>query len=106
VTVLDDETPNNEGDTGIGCARTVLAVNTVLIGLVAFSFAQGPYSSGEQELWYRYGSLAFFLAGSVLPAIALFLGRRSPLVLLVSLSWMFVVLLAFAGYVMASGGGV
>jgi hypothetical protein len=106
VEAADDQKLNKVGDTGIGCASIMLAVNTGLMGFVAFSFARGPYSSGEQELWYRYGSLTFFLAGSVLPAIALFVGRRSPPILLASLSWMFLVFLAFAGYAIASGGGV
>jgi hypothetical protein len=91
---------------GIGCAWGLLGINAVLIGLLATSFAQGPYSSSEQELWYRYGSLGFFLAGAALPAIALFAARRSRWVVLVSTAWMLTLLLAFAWFAMMSGGGV
>jgi hypothetical protein len=90
----------------IGCAWALLAVNAVLMALCAASFVQGPYSSREQELWYRYGSLGFLLAGAALPAIALFAGRRSRWVVIVSTAWMFAVLLAFAWFVMMSGGGM
>jgi hypothetical protein len=51
----------------IGCAWALLSVNALLMGLLAASFVQGPYSSGEQELWYRYGSLGFFLAWLLCP---------------------------------------
>jgi hypothetical protein len=91
---------------GIGCAWALLGVNALLMGLLAASSATGPYSTSEQELWYRYGSLGFLLAGAVLPAIALFAARRSRWVVIVSTSWMFAVLLAFAWYAMMSGGGV
>jgi hypothetical protein len=91
---------------GIGCALAVLGVNTLLIGLVTASFIQGPYSSEGQELWYRYGSLAFFIAGSVLPAITLYGGRQSRLVLVGSVLWMAATFTAFVWYVMLSGGGV
>ena len=91
---------------GIGCAWTLLAVNTVLMGLLAASFMQGPYSSSEQELWHRYGSLGFLLAGAALPGIALFAARRSRWVVIVSTAWMFAVLLAFVWFAMMSGGGV
>lgn len=91
---------------GFGCALAVLGVNTLLIGLVTASFTQGPYSSEEQELWYRYGSLAFFVVGSILPAIALFAGRQSRWVLGASVAWMAATFVAFVWYVMMSGGGV
>jgi hypothetical protein len=91
---------------GIGCAWALLGVNAVLMGLLAATFMQGPYSSTEQELWYRYGSLGFFLAGAALPAIALFAGRRSRWVVIASTTWMLTLLLAFAWFAMMSGGGV
>jgi len=91
---------------GIGCAWTLLGVNAVLMGLLAASFVRGPYSSSEQELWYRYGSLGFFLAGAALPAIALFAARRSRWVVIASTLWMLTVLLGFAWFAMMSGGGV
>jgi uncharacterized membrane protein YozB (DUF420 family) len=91
---------------GIGCAWALLALNTVLMGLLAVSFVQGPYSSRGQEIWYRYGSLGFFLAGAALPAIALFAARHSRWVAIASSIWMLTVLLGFAWFAMMSGGGV
>ncbi|MGB3167322.1 MAG: hypothetical protein WBA68_11160 [Alteraurantiacibacter sp.] len=91
---------------GIGCAWFLLGVNALLMGLLAASFGQGPYSSAEQELWYRYGSLSFFVAGAVLPAVALFAFRRLRWVVLASTAWMLAVLLAFVWFAMMSGGGV
>jgi hypothetical protein len=103
-------TPQEEGEQnrveGFGCAWALFGVNAVLMGLLAAGFVQGPYSSSEQELWYRYGSLGFFLAGAALPAIALFAGRRSRWVVIASTAWMFTLLLAFAWFAMMSGGGV
>ena len=91
---------------GVGCAWALLGINTVLIGLLTASFVQGPYSSGEQELWYRYGSLGFLLAGVVLPAIGLFTARRQRWVIITSTVWMLITLLSFAWFVMMSSGGV
>jgi hypothetical protein len=91
---------------GIGCAWALLGVNTLLIGLLTASMVQGPYSSTEQELWYRYGSLSFFLAGAVLPAIALFAFRLSRALIVVSTAWMAIILLAFVVFGMMSSGGV
>lgn len=91
---------------GMGCAWAVLGVNAALIGLFTASFVRGPYSSREQELWYRYGSLGFFIAGVVLPAFALFAARRSRWVLIAATAWMLSLLLAFAWFAMRSGGGV
>jgi hypothetical protein len=103
-------TPQEAGEQnrveGIGCAWILLSVNAVLMGLTATSFVQGPYSSSEQEHWYRYGSLGFFLAGAALPAIALFAARRSRLVVIASKAWMLTLLLAFAWFAMMSSGGV
>ena len=91
---------------GIGCAWALLVINVVLMGLFAASFAQGPYSSSEQELWYRYGSLGLFLAGAALPAVALFAARRSRWIVIACTAWMLTLLLVFACFAMMSGGGV
>ncbi|MFN6934249.1 MAG: hypothetical protein ACK4NZ_03745 [Tsuneonella sp.] len=76
------------------------------MGLVAASFGQGPYSNSEQEIWYRYGSLGFFVGGAVLPAIALFAFRRCWWVVVAVTAWMLMALLAFIWFVMMSGGGM
>jgi hypothetical protein len=91
---------------GIGCAWALLGINTVLIGLLTASFVQGPYSTNEQELWYRYGSLGFFMAGVVLPAIVLFSVRRSRWLVIASTAWMLLALLGFVWFGMMSSGGV
>ena len=91
---------------GIGCTWALLAVNLLLMALAASSYAQGPYSSVQQELWYRYGSLGLLLAGAVLPALALIFGRRSFRIAAALTVWMFLTLLAFLWFVMMSGGGV
>ena len=105
---MDEEAES--GTTGnkraAGCAFVVLSLNAVLIGLFTGSFAQGPYFNNEQELWYRYGSLAFFVAGVVLPAFVLFSARRSAGVIAGSIAWMIVTLLAFVAYALMSSGGV
>ena len=90
----------------VGCAFAILAINTALIGLATASFTQGPYSSHEQELWYRYGSLAFLMGGVVAPAVALFAGRKSRIVIGGSVAWMAMTLIAFIYYVGLSSGGV
>ena len=94
------------GVDGIGCTWLLLGVNALLTSLLVVSFGKGPYSSAEQELWYRYGSLSFFVAGAVLPAVALFAFRRSRWFVLASTAWMLAVLLAFVWFAMMSGGGV
>jgi len=104
--VTRHETGEQSRVEGIGCAWTLLGVNAVLMGLLAASFVRGPYSSSEQELWYRYGSLGFFLAGAALPAIALFAAGRSRWIVIASTLWMLTVLLGFAWFAMMSGGGV
>jgi hypothetical protein len=90
----------------IGCAGLLLGVNALLMGLLALSFGQGPYSSAEQELWYRYGSLSFFAAGAILPAAALFAFRRSRWAVLAVTVWMLAVLFTFGWFAMMSSGGV
>ena len=85
----------------------MLAINGALMGLFATSFTQGPYSSTEQELWYRYGSLAFVLGGAVLPAAAILLGiNRWPWAIDALTAWMVAALFAFLMYAFFSGGGV
>ena len=91
---------------GFGCAVALLGVNAMLMGLLALSFVQGPYSSLEQELWYRYGSLGFVLLGVVLPASSLFAARRFPWIIVASSVWMLVALIGFVWFAMMSGGGV
>jgi hypothetical protein len=90
----------------VGDAWTMLVVNVVLIGFLTASMVQGPYSSREQEVWYRFGSLGFFTAGVVLPAAGLFAIRRSRLVIAALNTWMLAVLLAFLWFGAMSSGGV
>lgn len=86
---------------------TLLAVNTLLIGLLAFSFAQGPYSSHRQEVWYRYGSLGFLLGGVALPTIALLFGAaRSRRAVTLLIRWMTAAFLTCFAYACLSTGGV
>jgi len=99
------ETHRLEPIEGIGCGWTLVAINTALMGLCAASFVRGPFSSFEQELWYRYGSIGFLLAGAALPAVILLRGRPRWLVYATA-PWMLTALLSFAGWVMVSGGGV
>lgn len=104
--MIPEEAGEQSRAEGTGCAWVLLAINTTIIGLLTASFVQGPFSSDEQELWYRYGSLAFFLAGSVVPAIAMFATRRSRMVIVASTAWMLITLLAFVWFAMMSSGGV
>ncbi len=91
----------------VGCAAPLLAVNALLMGLLALSFAFSRYSSFEQELWYRYGSLGFLVCGVVIPASAIWAGaRRSKAAMTALVVWMLYVFLAFVFYAMSSGGGV
>lgn len=95
-----------KGD-GFGCAVMLVAFNILAMGLVAFSFSQGPYSSDVQEYWYRYRSIGFLLGGAILPAIVLKLyGHRSAFVNLAVVAWGLIALIAFLGYVAYSSGGV
>lgn len=98
---IEQQRPRNVGD-----AWTMLVVNVVIIGLLTGGFAQGPYSSHEQELWYRYGSLSFFLAGVIIPAFAIFTIRRSRLVVAILNAWMLATLLGFTWFAAMSSGGV
>jgi hypothetical protein len=100
------EKQQTNNSSAIGCALILLGINTVLIGLTAASFAQGPYSSPQQELWYRYGSLAFLAVGSIVPAIGLLAARRSRTAIGASVALMAATFFAFVWYAMMSGGGV
>lgn len=60
-----------------GCAIFLLIANIGFLGLLALALAQGPYSSFEQKVWYRYGTLSLLLAGVVLPGFLLVLKRQS-----------------------------
>ena len=90
----------------LGCAAALAALNILVMGLVAWSFGQGPYSGAEQEAWYRYRSLAFFVFGAVIPAATLYIGRKSAKFVQVAVVWLSCALALFAVYVMYSGGGV
>jgi len=92
---------------GFGCAVSVIALNTLLMGLLASTFVRGPYSSWGQEVWYRYGSLGFLLFGAILPAVALALGARRSRPLIIALTvWMLATLFFSLAYALMSGGGV
>lgn len=91
----------------IGCIAILFGVNALVIGTIALSFGNGPYSSWEQELWYRYGSLGFLFLGVILPAAALALGaRRSQVAMTALVMWMLAVLLVCCGYAINSSGGI
>jgi hypothetical protein len=92
---------------GWGCATTLAIFNTLFMGLLALSFSIGSYSSWQQELWYRYGSLMFLLIGSLVPvAVLVFSGRQSAKAVIAVTIWMIVALVVWAGFVFNSGGGV
>jgi len=92
---------------GVGCLFVILGINAILIGLLAFSFSQGPYSSREQEVWYRYGSIAFLLAGVILPGVVSCLGSaRSQRVMTALIIWMISILMVCVAYALSSSGGV
>ena len=104
---MDDEPASGLSAQGVGCAYVAAGLNILLMGLVAFSFSHGPYSSWEQEKWYRYGSLGFLVIGALLPAAVLALGaRRSPVMIWVIGYWLVFGLLGFSYYALMSGGGV
>lgn len=85
----------------------VLGVNALLTGLLALSFSHGPYSSREQEIWYRYGSVALMLAGAIFPALAASLGAlRSQWAVVALIMWMLATLAVTIVYAVLSGGGV
>lgn len=85
---------------------TLLVANGLLMGLTVAAFVEGPYSSPEQELWYRYGSIGLFVAGAVLPAVILRVMRRSKPRILLLIIWMAGVFVIYLWYMAMSGGGV
>jgi len=92
---------------GFGCAVTVIALNALLMSLLASSFARGPYSSWGQEVWYRYGSLGFLLFGAIFPALALAAGaQRSRRLVIALTAWTLTALFFCFSYALMSGGGV
>ena len=59
-------------------AKVLSSINSVIFGLVALAFARGPYSSFEQELWCRWGSLGLLFAAGLIPALIAFRWRQAP----------------------------
>lgn len=107
VTRMEPQNPIEQDRSKMsGCSWTILIVNIVIIGFFTASMAQGPYSSREQELWYRYGSLGFLISGVVLPAAVLFVIRRSRATVGLLTAWMAAILLGFTWFLAMSGGGV
>ena len=87
--------------------KTLVAINSVIIGLFTFSFTQGPYSSTEQEIWYRWISIGFLVGGVLLPAGLVFLQSRKAKRVSVAINiWLVATLFGFIVYLMLSGGGV
>ena len=87
--------------------RTLVAINSVIIGLFTFSFTQGPYSSDGQEFWYRWISIAFLVGGVLLPAGLVFLQPQNAKRVSVAINiWLVTTLFGFFVYLMLSGGGV
>lgn len=101
-----DRADANPKASGVGCAIAVLGINALIFGLLAMTFTQGPYSSWEQELWYRYGSIGLFLGGAILPGIILFGGGRRRVVIRSLTVWMSIALFVGLGFIMLSGGGI
>ena len=54
----------------------LLVVNTIFIGFMTMARIRGPYSSHEQLILYRYGSLALFAAGVLIPWICFVFFRK------------------------------
>ena len=89
----------------IGHARPLLGINTILIGIVAFNFVQWSYANDAQELWYRYGFIALFVFGSVIPAMTLWVAPRSPAVVKAAIALMIATFAVFVWYGLNSGSG-
>ena len=85
----------------------LLGINIVVMGLFTLLFVQGPFSSFEQEVWYRYGSIGFFLIGAAIPLCAVIFARsyvrRHSLATNITLS---ATTITYLGYLLFSGGGV
>lgn len=93
------------GDKRFGCVGSLALLNIFLMGLTALAFSQGPYGNFEQEAWYRYRSIAFFIFGAAIPAALIWLGRESSAIVSGAAVWMAVSLLLFVVYFLQSGGG-
>jgi hypothetical protein len=108
VNVTSPTDPPKNRDPGIGCLWTILGLNMLLMGLFALSSIWGPYSTTEQEFWYRWVPLGFLLAGAVLPGIGLAVARKpiGPGAISAAIIWLLIALVAFTGFAMMSGGGV
>ena len=92
---------------GVGCAIAMIGLNSVLMGLLASTFAFFQFSSREQEIWYRYGSLGFLLFGAILPGVALAIwGRRNRILVAALVVWMIFALILCFAYALNSGGGI
>jgi maltodextrin utilization protein YvdJ len=90
-----------------GCGFVVIGINALLMVPFAAEFVRGSFSGVDQMLWYRGGSLAFVLAGVVLPIAALLSRWRRSFTAMVALSlWLPAVLLLFVGYALTSDGGM
>ncbi|AOW25474.1 hypothetical protein AVM11_08110 [Sphingomonas melonis TY] len=90
-----------------GCGITAAIWNLIIMGLVALSFASGPYSSFAQMAWYRLGSISFLLLGAVIPSALLFLlPKRCSMTVPALTAWMIAAFVIFAWYMIYSGGGV
>ena len=87
-------------------AKSLLVINTILIGIVAFNFVQWSNPNDAQELWYRYGSIALFVFGSVIPAIMLWVAPRSPAVVKAAIVLMIATFVLFVWYGLNSGSGI
>ena len=95
---MEKPVTKNRSDATI-CMWLAFCISAPILSLTAFSLTQGPYSSPEQELWYRYGSLGFLLCGAVLPAVALLLGARRSRAATISLTaWMAATMFVFFYY--------
>ena len=90
----------------LGCVLILVVVNLLSMGAIATSFSQGPYSSLQQEIWYRYVALGFFILGAVLPTVTLLLFRRRQEWFGTLVIWMLSALLFFGIYLFNSGGGI
>lgn len=87
--------------------KTLVGINAVVMGWLTLSMVRGPFSSFEQELWYRYGSLAFFFLGVVLPVVAMVLFRAKVLRFAAPVNvWLIAIMVGFVVYLTSSGGGV
>ncbi|WP_129586235.1 hypothetical protein [Sphingomonas montana] len=98
---IEQERPRNAGD-----VWAMLIANVVIIEFLTAGMARGPYSSREQELWYRYGSLGFLFTGVIIPAATMLAIRQSRFVVAFLNAWMFAILLGFMWFVAMSSGGV